>query len=467
MSPKAKAGVMSRPSDTRIATIAEWLLEAASGRDLSPKEPWDYGWCVEEYRSSENAAIAHDHSRSVRLQPDAVRAFEDATQRLLKMPIIRELYDAEAMWGIVASLVGTLPLEAPPGELARVVEARLSQLLNPPDSFVIFPVANVDPGVSPLEIGPLLLGRLDATWMERFSARAGLQEFERLSHTSWWVTPEAGEKSSGTSEPPVLLAHFGRAQLQRAVHQAEGLFQALADLALMLELDLDARSLYSLCGDSHRPGVRGLVIDRQSLQALAKTTPVVTHELGATILTSSLFGQTLHHQWYGEHPFPLAALLNTPERYNAARILLTGSSAVERRLRTAARWHAKAFWSSELEDAVLALGIAFDAMLSESNPSPGRVLAERFALLTPTPDARAEAYRLFLNGYYTARSAVAHGAKGSTVDAAFVRRMAADVRRIFSTILELTRRRGVATEDAYRELFEHLKWGTLSIHQDA
>lgn len=454
-----------KKTSANIASVVQLLCDAALGRELTTAEPWLYGWCDEQYRRSDGAAIAYDHEQAIRLHPDAVGAFEDATQRLLKMPLVRKLYDGEEIWGLVASLVGSLPLEATSDKLATVVEERVSKLLNPGDSFVVLPVANVDPGPLPLEIGPLLLGRLGPAWMEKFSIRSGVREFERSSQTPWWVELIESEDLLDTSDSPVLLAYFSDAQLQRATHDAEECFQTLLDLALMLEPDLDGRSLHSLRGDSHRPGIRGLVIDRRALLGLAKTTPEIHRDLSAPTLNQSLLGQFVHYRGYGENPFPLADLLEAADRVDAARLLLTGSTVVHRRLRIAARWHAKAFWSSQRDEAVLALGIAFDAMLSESNPSPGRVLGERFALLSTTPDTRAEHYRLFMKEYYAARNAVAHGAKQSTIDGAFVRRMAVDVRRVFRAIFEFTHQRNVKSEDEYREHFERLKWGTLDVSQ--
>jgi hypothetical protein len=43
--------------------------------------------------------------------------------------------------------------------------------------------------------------------------------------------------------------------------------------------------------------------------------------------------------------------------------------------------------------------IAFDSLLSESSPSPGRVLSERFALLAVSPEERSRRYKLFLKDY--------------------------------------------------------------------
>jgi hypothetical protein len=115
-----------------------------------------------------------------------------------------------------------------------------------------------------------------------------------------------------------------------------------------------------------------------------------------------------------------------------------------------------------VSDAVLALGISFDSMLSEQGPTPGRIIAERFALLHPDSNLRAARYHKFQKDFYSARSSVAHGAKKKCIDAAFVRSMASEARGAFRRIIELARIRNVKTEEEYDLMFDHLKWGVSS-----
>ncbi len=339
--------------------------------------------------------------------------------------------------------------------LAGNVDERLNRLITPPDSMVVVPIANLNPGDNLIEVGPLLIGRLSDAWRTRMKALGGGQEPPPGTRQPWWHSLRNDSKERDI----VLLAHFGRSQLDRAFRDAEEVFEGLVALALVLEPDLDGRQLFSLRGDSHRPGIRGLAVDRQSLQNSAKASPDLFRELGAEVLVSGLLGTNVTHHWYGEEPFPLQELLDSIRLAEAGR-LLTGQTSVHSRLRLAARWHAKAYWSSEVDDAVLALGIGFEALLSESNPSPGRVLGERFAFLAQVPSERQTRYKLFLSEYYAARSSVAHGAKRTNVDGKFVRDMAKDLRQTFITIAALTKTNSVESEDAYGRMFDALKWGT-------
>jgi hypothetical protein len=139
--------------------------------------------------------------------------------------------------------------------------------------------------------------------------------------------------------------------------------------------------------------------------------------------------------------------------------LLSTTNTVTKRLRLAARWHAKAFWSDELDDAILALGIAFDVLLKEKSNSPGRVHADRFAFLAPRVTERRKRYKRFQGEYYAARSAVAHGGRSSAADGHFVRLMAADARQTFAQLLAAVQARSIKNEDEYDRMFDALKWG--------
>jgi len=258
----------------------------------------------------------------------------------------------------------------------------------------------------------------------------------------------------------MTLTYQCRTQSHRALRDAEQAFEDLVAVTLALEPDLDARSLYSLRGETHRPGTRGLVLDRGALAEVGARVPEVQRELGAPAIVSGIFGQVVIHRWHGEKPFPLAELLSDPARRVSAARIMTSVTAVCRRLRVAARWHAKAHWASDVEDAVLGLGICFDAMLTEQGPSPGRTLAERYALLDPDPVRRRSRYREFQSEFYPARSSVAHGAKKTSIDTKFVRRLAREARWIFSRIWELSEARGIRTEEDYEELYSSLKWGS-------
>ena len=251
-------------------------------------------------------------------------------------------------------------------------------------------------------------------------------------------------------------------QLRRATALAEESFTDLVALALVLEPDLDANKIYSLRGDTNKPGIRGLQQDRGAIARAAKSQPSLNSELGAAILIAGLFRQGYSHHWYGYDPLPIDTLLGSASRRSTAARILGTATSIHHRMRTAARWHAKAHWADSPEDAMLALGIAFDALLSESGPSPGRVLGERFALLEPDRKKRPDAYRYFTKELYAARSSVAHGGASSTLsDAGFVRDVASRLRTLFARLDSHVVAAALTSEKDLTELFDRLKWGLV------
>lgn len=440
--------------------IVELLAHAAQGREITDGEAWNYGWSDAGYRHSTHAAMTHDRSRAVRLNPTAVECFERGSAALLELSQIHRRYDSEEFWGMAASLVGGLPMGASAEHMRAAVDRWVRKVLDPPEAFVVFPIANVAPFDSIIEIGPMFLGRFDESFSNRLKEKAGRDVLSPMPREPWWMRRDY----FGTSSPwpvPALFAYVTEAQLDRAVEQAGEAFEDLASLALMLQPDLDALSLYSLRGDTNRPGIRGFVADRKALEKAAESDERISHEIGSPVLVDGVFGRTISFHWYGENPFPLEQLLAPIEKRSVAERLILGPAAIHNRLRVASRWHAKAHWSTDHSDAVLALGVCFDAMLNEQGPSPGRVLSERYALLDPDRSQRRGRYRQFQKEYYPARGTVAHGAKSRAHDAAFVRGMARDARWVFQRIVQLIETAGANTEDEYNEMYENLKWGSL------
>jgi hypothetical protein len=254
----------------------------------------------------------------------------------------------------------------------------------------------------------------------------------------------------------VLYGAWAMAQASRARHLAEQRFEETVALALLLEPDLTSLELYSGRGDSHRPGIRGLVVDREALVSLKEA----SKELAAHIVVTGPIREHRSTHWWGNRPFPLARLLERPSRSESIDAIVGSEGSVSRRLAIAATWYAQSHWSKRTEDAVLGLGIAFDALLGDRSGLPGRVIADRFASLEPEPKLRAERAKRF-GELYAARSAVAHGGRPREIDEDhFSRAMAADVRWAALKILGLIRTFNIRSEEAYRALYEDLKWGT-------
>lgn len=109
-------------------------------------------------------------------------------------------------------------------------------------------------------------------------------------------------------------------------------------------------------------------------------------------------------------------------------------------------------------NAVLALGIAFEALLSETNPSLSEFSENDLRFLHRN---RRNAPRVTsCSRKNTTRPGVpSRTEQGSSIDAPFVRNMAKDVRDVFRTIASLTNEQKVESEDAYARMFDAMKWG--------
>lgn len=437
--------------------VEELLLMAAKSRETSPDEPWDYGWASMEYRRSATASLTHDEKQAVRLSPDGVRNLEVAMDKLLRVPKMQVAYDADELWSIVGSMIATLPMGTREEDLQTMIRNRLEQLRAPPQAVVQFAVCHVKPIDDCLVLGSMRLGSLAAV----HDSLADIAKPDALAKLREIAASDVAAR--GDAEPKhVYCVYVTQTQRDRARREAEASFEDAVAIALMLEPNLDDKGLYSLRGDSYRPGIDGLKVDRHVLGNVLKNRPELGIHVAASISVVGLGGVSTSHAWFGEDPFPLGDLLEEPERRAVASYLLSSMDPVPRRLRLAARWHAKAHWSAEVDDAVIALGISFDVMLREQGNSPGRVHAERYAFLDEQPDERRRRYKQFYGEYYAARSAIVHGGRTGTTDGAMVRQMASDARQLFARLASEIRTRNIRTEKELDAMFEALKWGPES-----
>jgi len=250
----------------KLSTIVDSLERAAATRSFSSAEPWNYGWSVQGYRDSPQAAMTHDAHRAVSLDRSGVAAFEQATNSLLRLPDIVACYDGEEFWGIMASLVGSLPI----GDMRGEIERRVTRLVSPPNSLAVLPLANIAPFATPIRLGPVTVGPFDVSMAGRLEATG-----KATNKNPWWAT------ATSENELTTVVAYESRAQSRLALREAEQAFDDVVAIALALEPDLDAMSLFSLRGDAHRPGTRGIAIDRAALSRMAKSVPEIRRELGA------------------------------------------------------------------------------------------------------------------------------------------------------------------------------------------
>jgi hypothetical protein len=347
------------------------------------------------------------------------------------------------------SLIATL-VETADSEAARLIDQRLKVIQSPSQTMVSFALANVRWQVDPLSIAELVIGRIDERWRSALNGvAAGRSVPPRDDKYLWWLRRDA--------EEVVGVAGWFDEHLHKAIEAADFRIEEVISVALLCVPNLDSLGLYSGRGASHRPGPRGLSIDRSSLKELAERVPEVSHELASGTFVDGPFGPQRIFRWSGENRFPLDDLLKgkvVQER--VARAAIARDSAW-RRLATAARWHAKAYWADESSDAALACGIGFEALLAERGGSPGRVLSERFALLEPQVDRRRDRVKQF-SRLYELRSAVAHGSEKTTTTAE-IRSMEADLRWASIRYMDLIEAHAVHSEEDHRDLFDKLKWG--------
>lgn len=277
--------------------IVEDLVRAATSRTLGAAEPWDYGWSQEDYRRSPAAAIRHDRTRSVQLSPEGVAAFETAVKALLRRADMKRAWDADDLWAMVASMVGTLPFE----DVRGAVERQLSHLASASPTLTVFSIANLGWSTSPLVGRDFVLGRAGPTWRnEVMTAAKKRPSFAEGDKLPW----PASNQSHDSIDAPVLFATWSDTQRGRAQDRARALFEHLFAVTLLLGPDPGTYNQYSLRGDAYRPGVRGLALHRPALEQAGRNAPELSRELAAQVLQRSTLSNGVTHHWWGGGPVP-------------------------------------------------------------------------------------------------------------------------------------------------------------------
>ncbi|WP_148307864.1 hypothetical protein [Actinoplanes friuliensis] len=392
------------------------------------------------------------------LQPEGVDLFEQAVLALLSRNGVRDRWDSEEIWGLVASL---LVHASSSNDGRNVIAKGLDTIEKAPPALVCFPVSNLAWEGEPSVIKDSVIGELGPKYLDSVGqAAAGRHDLSDVAAGRWIEEQISSLAASGDERGGVIaFTSWTRKQGQGAFSQAEESFDTLIGLALLLEDDVEALGLYSGRGNSHRPGIRGLTLHRPALERAKES---VGAELYCRPLVVSDLGHHASAHWYGEKPFPLQALVHEPERVDEISACMSGSDAVSRRMRVAARWYAEAHWSFTSDDAVLAVGIALDALLGSRAGLPGRAMSERFALLEPDPAARHDRARVF-GDLYQARSATAHGGKSRLLmQPGFTRDMERSARWAARRLLSLSNRFTPIGDDQLDKVFDDLRWGTVA-----
>lgn len=434
-------------------TVEESLVEAAAHVvDAPGMKAWNHGWFLPEYRASDLAALQGAAS-SVTIAPAGRGSFELAVRKLGKEARIRERWDADELWGVVASLVVAAAASDDP---AGLVARGLHRMRSAGTTLVLVAVANVLPPDTPARIADSIIAQVGEPFRvavnECASGRPTLKA-EELARLSATYGANGGQA--------VACASWSPGQSQRAVQHAENRLRTILELALLLEPKPDRLGLYSLRGSTNRPGLRGVTVHRPALEdALASSG--ASAELAAEIALVTSQDVRRHVHWHSADPMPLEPLVGSERRRSLIERCITGASPVTRRLHVAARWYAEAHWAISPDDATLALGVAMDALIGSRSGLPGRAMRERFALLEPNAVDRAARAERYME-IFSERSAVAHGgATASAEEPGFVRAVAADVVWATYRMLAFEERFSPTSDKAIDAGFEQLRWGTAA-----
>lgn len=442
-------------------TVEQLLVEAAAAvvPIETENEPWEYGWCVESYRRSGRAALPSP-SGTVTIGPSGLDCYEESVRRLARESAIRERWDSEELWGLVATLVvATAAANDPLSFVTRNVE----RLREAGPSLVVMPIANVTWASPPMQVAGGVFGALENDFLDAVASSANGRPNLSDAAAGDWVqlqrNPQRGEAESSATRDVVVAAWWTVAQARLATELATRWLEDICCLVLLLRRGGRGPQPWSLRGDHNRPGARGLAVERSTLQAVLGANPHGAMDLAFQPLAlSPTFGAHRPVHWYSADPVPLDELL-----LDAGQDRLTAaldSSAVAKRLRVAARWYADGHWSRDADDAALALGVALDAIVGSRSALPGRVMAQRFALLDEVPSRRRGRVARY-NEVFAVRSAVAHGGQPSRLtEEGFVRSVADDVRCAADRLLEFGRLFPSSSEAELDSSFDALLLGT-------
>jgi len=437
-----------------VDSIVELLAFASSQVIPAPgREPWAYGWSLDEYRHSDAAALPGPEG-PVTLSSEGIASWERAAEALLSQQQIRDRWDTEEFWGLLASLVvAASGQENVPNFLTDNVELlrAIGRALN------IDLLANVTWNRAPVDFGDIIIGDADSVFLEFVNKRAGRRSSVKAEAGEKWLEEQVQPRviaEDGTR--PVALACWTVGQGMLADRELERQLRNLVDLTLLLERDLKAHKVYRR-GETNRPGIRGLTLDRGAVErGLAGSSRL---ELASIPLHFSALSSGSHGvRWYGAEPFPLGELISQEYLHKAVTSCLK-RNPVSNRIQVAARWFAEAHYTNAHDDAALALGVAMDAMLSGQRALPGNAMADRFALLSNNPHERLDLVKKYLE-FYGVRSSIAHGGRSSKLDRSdFINDYQTSVHWAAWRLLALGDAFSPYSEKEIDALFDNLRWG--------
>lgn len=383
-------------------------MKAADGVIPAPgREPWEYGWCIEEYRRSNRAALPGSEG-PVCLTPEALTEWEEALAEIWKDPGVRARWSEEERWGLIASLT-VAASERHSEERRPFLAAMVQRFCSAGPAFIAQMISNVTWTGDPAQVGDVVVGRVSdelfAKVKEVARGRAVVGDYVRGRWLENYVTPRV----ELLGEEPVACCCWTVGQEAKAVDEADRKLREIVDIPLLFERDLRAWKIYRR-GSVNRPGVRGLSLDRGAVELGLKKTDLGLELAAYPVICNGVMSASPVH-WYSSDPLPLGDLYGQDYLVLAIEHALR-DTPVGRRIRLAARWFAEAHYANETDDSALALGVSLDAMLGGVHALPGSAMADRVALLHPVASERRPLRKRYLN-FYGIRSSVAHGGRSS------------------------------------------------------
>ncbi|GAA2170398.1 hypothetical protein GCM10009727_94670 [Actinomadura napierensis] len=385
------------------------------------------------------------------LSAEGVAKIEELHELLARQTQIRDRWNMEELWGYLASLIAFV--SSFKGEREGKAKELLARIILTEPSLVIFPVANVSWEGPPRRIGKKnIIGCLDDSFIEATKGLGGRAELH---------ADEVAKYVNGLQHrmPRVGFAALVPGQRGLARAQAKRNLKLLVELTMLLIVDKSERNLWSLRGDTNRPGVRGITLDRKAIEEGLRISGDQV-ELYSSPLVIDALGNRGGVLWLGENPVPLEDLLRSDKIRGAVEECLTQRHSFLRRLHVAARWFADSYWASAQDDAALAAGVALDALLGSRAGLPGRAMKERYALLESDPRMRSKRAKEY-EEIYSVRSLVAHGGESRKLsEGLYVRDMQESVTWTAWRVLEAHSTFSISSEKEYESLFEDIRWGT-------
>jgi Apea-like HEPN len=437
-----------------LESIVTMLTFAASQVIPAPdRKPWRYGWSSDEYRHSDAAALSGAQG-PVTLTGEGIASWEKAAEELLRHQQIKDRWDAEQFWGLLASFVVTASETEDPTKFLATNVALLRTIGR---TLNLELIANVAWNRPPVDFGDIIIGDSDSEFLEFVNKRAGKRSsIEAEAGQNWLegqVQPRVNEEDATR---PVAMACWTVGQMVLAHRETERQLRNLVDLTILLERDLKGHKIYRR-GATNRPGIRGLTLDRGAIErglSGSARLELASMPFQFSAISHGRSGAS----WYGVEPLPLGKLMEQEYLHQAVTSCLK-KNPIASRIQVAARWFAEAHYTSADDDAALALGVSMDAMLSGQRALPGNAMADRFALLSDNPSERPGLVKAYLE-FYSVRSSIAHGGRSSKLDRDnFIADYQASVHWGAWRLLAL---RDIFTPDSENEidsLFDDLRWG--------